>query len=267
MGYILTWNPENLSVELQKGNQWTVVKTGEDQYAYHRIYKSLGASPQLVENKMYVPASFFSQILNSSVSIEGSTVAFTYEEQKQQNPKATGVITSIHHSGKYSSIHIQGIHTEGIVLNLSDETIIQMADGSKLALDELHPGLTIQAEHSLIMTMSLPPQTPTYQITVMDAELKKSMLATAGEIVEVITSDDGNVSLRIQGAALTETSQEHIIVRVTEETEVINPKGDAIEAKPFVEGTKVIGYYGPAMTRSLPPIGQALKIVITDSEN
>lgn len=55
------------------------------------------------------------------------------------------------------------------VLNVSDQTLIKNEkSGKTLKLKDLTIGMKVKAVHSQIMTFSLPPQTPTYKIIVID---------------------------------------------------------------------------------------------------
>ncbi|MCZ8522046.1 MULTISPECIES: copper amine oxidase N-terminal domain-containing protein [Paenibacillus] len=262
LGFTLVWKQETLSVELNKGNIFTTVKTGEDRYAINRMYTSLGAAPALVENKLYVPVSFVSKVLHTSASVQGNAVTITTEDA-QKNERTTGVVTAVTYKDNYRSVQIQGTGTNGTVLNVGSDTVFQKKDGSALAFSDLHIGMTVEAEHAKFATLSLPPQTPAYKITVLDAEQGKDLLATAGEIQDVRSGDKkDSFSVVIKGTGLTELSQTEVVLSVTAETPVVNMKGEKVDAGKLVKGAKVVGFYGPVLTKSLPPIGSAWKIVV-----
>ncbi|MFD0682269.1 MULTISPECIES: copper amine oxidase N-terminal domain-containing protein [unclassified Paenibacillus] len=261
LGYTLVWNPETLSVDLNKGPIFTTVKTGEDSYSINKMLTTLGTAPELVDSKLYVPSSFVSKILHASVAAQGNSVSITLAEQ-QKKVQATGVITAIRNEGNHSSVQIQGVGMNGLVLNVGDETEYQMLDETKLSLSDLHIGLTVVAEHSLAATLSLPPQTPTTKITVLDPKRQADLLGTAGQIEEVRSNDAGKTSFLIKGTKLSDQSQSEIVLQISDETTLINKDGDLIDKSLLVKGTQVIGFYGPTMTRSLPPIGNAWKIVV-----
>ncbi|MCZ8515490.1 copper amine oxidase N-terminal domain-containing protein [Paenibacillus filicis] len=261
LGFTLTWNQENLSVDLSKNNLFTTVKTGEDRYVINKMYTTLGTAPVLVDNKMYVPASFVSKILHGTVSAQGNSVAVSREEQ-QKKVQTSGVITAVYQSNNRSYVHIQGVGTDGLVLNVNPETAYQMLDGTAISLSDLHVGLTVSAEHSMAATLSLPPQTSTTKITVLDPKIQADLLGTAGVIEDIRTTDDGKVSLRINGTDLTGQQPSEVDLQLTDETALIQKDGSEISKSELVKGAKVIGFYGPAMTRSLPPIGKAWKVVV-----
>ncbi|WP_246294396.1 copper amine oxidase N-terminal domain-containing protein [Paenibacillus planticolens] len=265
LGFTLAWNPETYSVDLTKGNLFTTVKTGEDRYTINKMLTTLGTAPELVDSKLYVPASFVSKVLHGSVASKGSTISISMKEEAKKL-QATGVITSIRTDGDNAQIHIQGVGTDGIVFNVGKDTVYQMLDGTKLSLADLHVGLTVSGEHSMVMTMSLPPQTPTSKVTVLDAKTQAGMIGTAGVIEEIRSENKDDLSIRIKGEGLTETAPGEVVLHLTKDTAIVDKNGDKIEISALVKGANVIGFYGPALTKSLPPIGTAWKIVVAEKE-
>ncbi|MZQ82774.1 hypothetical protein GQF01_11740 [Paenibacillus sp. 5J-6] len=193
-------------------------------------------------------------------SINGS-ISMKEEAKKVQT---TGVITSIRMDGDNGLIHIQGVGTDGLVLNVGKETVFQMLDGTKLSLADLHVGLTVSAEHSMVMTMSLPPQTPTSKVTVLDAKTQAGLLGTAGVMEEIRSESKDDLRIRIKGEGLTESSPSEVVLNLTKDTAVVDKNGDKIATSKLMKGANVIGFYGPTLTKSLPPMGIAWKIVIAD---
>ncbi|MFC9779155.1 copper amine oxidase N-terminal domain-containing protein [Paenibacillus chitinolyticus] len=262
IGMDLKWNQEDYSVELSKDRIWTLVKTGEDRYVLNKMYKPLGTAPELVDSKLYVPASFASEILHGTVNAQGSAVSISFNEKKE-NVVTKGVVTSVRSADGYKAVQIQGFGTAGLVLNVGDDTVFVTDKGDKLTFDQLALGQIVEAEHSMVMTMSLPPQTPTYKITVSgySADAEK-LLGTSGTVEEVRTDDNGSQSVTIKGQGLTEQSQSEIVLRLSDATEVVDKAGAKADKKALVKGAKVIGFYNGVMTKSLPPIGGAVKIVV-----
>lgn len=259
LGFTITWNAKTKTADLSKGNIFTTVKSGEDRYALNKMNTTLGTAPLTVANKLYVPASFVSDVLQQTISVEGQQIMVAAAVERQNE---TGVITAINLDKKYPSVQIKGTGTAGLVLNLGEDTAIAMADGTKLDINGLQIGMTIEAEHANFATRSLPPQTPTYKITVQDSKQLSDTLGTQGTVEEVLTSNDGSLSIRIKGTGLTEVSQSEVVLRIDADTAVVNASGDDVSKSLLVQGAKVIGFYGPALTRSLPPIGTALKVVV-----
>lgn len=177
-----------------------------------------------------------------------------------------GVITSINNGEKYKSIQINGAGIEGTILNIDEKTIIRNGAGEQVGLETLALGMKIEVKHSLAMTMSLPGQTYAYEISVLEAADQQDMLGTAGSIEEVRQNDAGNISIVIKGMGMSETSPEEVVLNVTDATVIVDLEGNAVDQAQLAQGVKVLAYYGPALTKSLPPIGQAWKIVYLGNE-
>ncbi|CQR58857.1 copper amine oxidase N-terminal domain-containing protein [Paenibacillus riograndensis] len=259
LGFTVAWNAQTKAVDLNKGSIFTSVKSGKDRYAVNKMYIQLGTAPQTKQNKLYVPASFVSKVLRQSVSAEGQRIEIN---PAAEHISETGVITAITDADSYQSVRIRGIGTEGMILNVGKDTRLNRQDGSELAFSELHIGMTVEAQHSLISTRSLPPQTPAYQITVLDGETQDDLLGTAGTVQQVTTAEDGTVSFRIRGSALSEKSQNEVVLRLAKDTVVINENGETASPADVIQGAEVISFYSPLLTRSLPPSGTALKVVL-----
>ncbi|WP_282941596.1 DUF4163 domain-containing protein [Paenibacillus sp. RC67] len=76
LGYTLKWNADKQQAEVSKGAQWTAVTVGKDQYTYNKMAPiSLGAAPFINDQgSLYVPTTFFDQILKADVKTEVDTI-------------------------------------------------------------------------------------------------------------------------------------------------------------------------------------------------
>ncbi|RAR42864.1 copper amine oxidase N-terminal domain-containing protein [Paenibacillus sp. MDMC362] len=262
LGFELGWNQEARSAELTKPGSpiWTLVKTGKDQYAVNKMYKSLGAAPANVNGTLYVPANFFSEVLHANVSTDGTKVSISSEEEVKKET-VTGKITEIINNEDRQAVHINGTGTEGILLNVDQNTVIRDEEGKGIKFKDLAKGMEIEAVHSLAMTMSLPPQTYAYEISVKSDKEETEQLATAGAITD-INADGGNLRVTIKGKGLTKPSPNEVVLNLTAETVVVNKDGKTLIASDLTADAEIIGYYSPVLTKSLPPIGHAIKIVL-----
>jgi hypothetical protein len=69
LGYEVTWNQETKTAELTRGAQWTAVTIGKDNYNFAKMLIRLGAAPELIDSKTYVPQSFIEEVLKAKVEI------------------------------------------------------------------------------------------------------------------------------------------------------------------------------------------------------
>lgn len=65
LGYEVSWNSQTKAAEVKKGAVWSYAKAGEDRYPFARMYKSVGATPKLINGNTYVPVAFVEQILQT----------------------------------------------------------------------------------------------------------------------------------------------------------------------------------------------------------
>lgn len=64
LGYTVTWNGENRSIDLTKGAQFITMTLDTDSYAFsRRAPQQLGACPTLVGDSTYVPLNFIHEII------------------------------------------------------------------------------------------------------------------------------------------------------------------------------------------------------------
>ncbi|REE54742.1 copper amine oxidase-like protein [Paenibacillus taihuensis] len=78
LGYTLSWNTKTQSTELTKGAQWTSLTVGKDRYTYAKLAPfTLGAAPVVKDNLLYVPLTFFSQVLKAQVAYDQNAVTIT----------------------------------------------------------------------------------------------------------------------------------------------------------------------------------------------
>lgn len=266
LGIELKWHKEDKSAELTRGALWTQVYTSKDRYSVNKMLLTLGTAPEIKEGTLYVPAVFAEKVLHAQVSTTGNQVEIRSEEDVKTVTER-GVITRISNQDNDQSIQIGGAGPDGIVLNLSKDIQLISAEGKEIKLADLSIGMVVEAEHSLMMTKSLPPQTPTYKVTVLDtaaetAAQPEETFGTAGTIENVMVKDGTVSQIEIKGTRLAETAPDHIVLNINNSTSLVNQEGEAVKAEQLTKGAKVIGFFSPTMTRSLPPIGTAWKVVV-----
>ncbi|MFD0713921.1 copper amine oxidase N-terminal domain-containing protein [Paenibacillus sp. GCM10027626] len=268
LGYEVKWQSANQSVELASGAQWTSVTLGKDQYSFAKKAIKLGIAPESRNGKIYVPETFAEQVLLAEIEHSGKRVNIKQSQTGQPEVKtatSAGIVTNVDIKDGEGRIQINGVGTEGTILNVGPESKIVDVNGQPLKWSDLLLGVEVEAEHSMAMTNSLPPQTALYVLKVKTVTEAKEMLATAGEIEETTADKEAGITtILIKGQALSEHSAAEVKLHVGADTEVVTMDGQKADSAKLVKGAKVIGFYGPTLTRSLPPIGQAWKVVISE---
>ncbi|WP_134685785.1 copper amine oxidase N-terminal domain-containing protein [Brevibacillus migulae] len=258
LDYKLTWNPHTKNIELVKGTQKHSIQTGVDRYPAAQGTIKLGVAPRVENGVTFVPLSYFREVLQAQTTVaKTGMITITAHELIK-----TGTITRIAKNDQGTSIHLNGM-TSGFIFQVSDQTEIVSADNQKLTMDDLQLGMTIETVHSPIMAMSLPPQGGAVKIVVKETPSTPDLLGTLGDITELSATADGGKRVTIQGEKLSEQGYEQIVLNIDEDTKIIQARDmQPVSLDELKKGMKVYAMYGPVVTRSLPPIGKAEKILV-----
>lgn len=159
LGYEVKWNSETAHVDIMKGAQWTSLKGGLNAYTKNRMAPmALSAAPTYIEGVTYVPAEFFSKILDLSFTVDSGNI--TLRE---------GLMAI--HEGFVKDISYD--ETGGMTITLttvkgseeiSDWTIIHTSKAFTYYQKKVKVDEWVSAVSPAMMTMSLPGQTSAYII-------------------------------------------------------------------------------------------------------
>jgi hypothetical protein len=107
------------------------------------------------------------------------------------------------------------------------------------------------------------PQTTAAEIVVKKRLPSREVLGTAGTVESVASYPDGTIRILVKGEKLTELSPSTVSLIVSAETEIVSAKDKSrLSPHDLKPGMRVCAFYGPALTRSIPPMGKAEKIVV-----
>ncbi|MED4910437.1 hypothetical protein [Brevibacillus centrosporus] len=185
------------------------------------------------------------------------------DEESDVAPVRTGTITTLNKSedGRVS-FQLNGYET-GIILHVDKDTKITTADGKELKPEDLKLGMEVEATHQKFMAMSMPPQSGAVTIMVKSSLETPEVLGTAGKVVSIDKDQEGTYKMVVEGRALTENAPEKVALIINEDTKIVSAKDNkTLTPEDLKADMNVFAYYGPKLTRSLPPIGVAEKIVV-----
>lgn len=75
LGFDVSWNNEEKSIEITKGTIYTKIYIGQDDYFYGKVASfPLGIAPEIEKSRTFVPSTFFEKILFTDVVIEGKVI-------------------------------------------------------------------------------------------------------------------------------------------------------------------------------------------------
>ena len=154
MGYTVTWNSENRTVEIRQGAQWTSITIGENKYFKNSMDPlSLSAEPPIIYGRTYVPVEFFVEILDRGLDIKEGKVHFSGEQMAIH----TGYVQEVQlrDKGQISIV----ISSEEKSKDIMDQTVIHTSADHTLFNTPVVVGDRIKVISPPIMTMSIPGQT------------------------------------------------------------------------------------------------------------
>ncbi|AYB43906.1 peptidase [Paenibacillus lautus] len=95
-------------------------------------------------------------------------------------------------------------------------------------------------------------------------QAKKSVPGTMGYITEYVNDKTGKW-ITVTGRGLGATDQQEIKLSISKDTKIIDAKGNKVQLQTIVDKNQAIkAFYGPNITKSLPPQGSALTIIVQD---
>lgn len=159
LGYEVTWNKETSSVDIMKDAQWTSVKGGVNGYFKNRMAPMpLSAAPTYIDGITYVPAEFFSVILDLNFTVDSGNITL----QEGLMAIHQGFVKDISHD-ETGGMTITLTAVEGSE-DMADWTIIHTSSAFTYYQKEVKEGDWISAVSPAMMTKSLPGQTSAYII-------------------------------------------------------------------------------------------------------
>ena len=242
LGYTVNWIDESRTIELIQGAQFITFSIDTDSYAFsRRAPQQLGTAPKLIGELTYVPLNFVDEILGGYYQ--------KFDDGTWEIETLSVVdVTKVNEDG---SLTVNDIARGEVIVKIAEET--EFAGEAKF--EDIKEGMTISVSYSDAMTMSIPPQVAARKIFLTNLPVEEvgteevKTVEFAGEITEV---GEGFVTI---GDPAKDADAKTL--NISEETVIEG--GEAADLK---VGVKISGTHAEAMTRSLPPQTNAIKIVI-----
>lgn len=144
---------------------------GTDGYTFARTAPiQIGTAPELKEEKTYVPAAFFSEILEADIktNLGGTSIVYGVT-QEEENVLGTAVVKSIEkdEASKAVIVLVEDENNGEIQLNIGEDSEIVKGE-EKISAEDLKEGMKLSVEYGDAMTKSLPPQNTPVKIVVAE---------------------------------------------------------------------------------------------------
>jgi len=207
--------------------------------------------PVFIDGKAYLPARDAAAELGYNLNWNSKSKEIeirSKEEQAVEYVKSMGVIVDVSptEDGKYRIELLGKGNYNWIILYADEDTILTNSQDEAIAAKDLQAGTRITAEFGPIIAMSYPGQSHAHKIVVTgDSLVKEDVVQSVEKTDEGWQVTFGEVKEGVAIPALT--------LNAGKETSVVNSEGQSIEWADVKAGTKVVAYYGPMMTKSIPP--------------
>lgn len=265
LGFTVGWDSGR--VTLTKGPVYVTFAIGEDGYTFARTAPmQIGQAPELTDEKTYVPSNFFDEILGAEIAInQNGEISIKHGDDTSAEEEKAGAsvdVISVTAQEGFTAVLVADKLLGEVQLNISKESDIVLADGSKGSPSDIKEGMTLTVAYGEAMTMSLPPQNNPVKITVLSKENVVEGVSVKGEITEVAKADEnGNIACTLK-AEITETNlNEEIVLIISDETK-ITKDGAGLKKEDLTVGAKIEAVHSQAMTMSLPPQTAAISVAI-----
>lgn len=251
LGMQVEWDNEVERVIISKLPVYITFSVNEDAYTFAKTAAmKLGFMPIMKADRTYVPVSFVTEILGGMFEIaEDGTVEINTEADNlvtveiiEVKKDEEGIVLSVN---DYS-------RGENVVVNVTDETEILYEDGTVAEADVLSEGMELSVKYADFMTMSIPPITNAVKLVIERAA------DTVEKNASVVSVDAENKQLTV----MYDKTDAQLVLNITEETTVEDKDGNAVDYKTLDEGAELYIENADFMTRSIPPMTNAIKIVV-----
>ncbi|WP_276353451.1 hypothetical protein [Cohnella caldifontis] len=221
-----------------------------------------GIQPVFIDGKAYLPAREAADALGYRLTwSEGEGGKQIILEDEADFALASGIIASIK-KDEDGSVTIEFLgRSQGagnwIMFKADGKSEIADENGEKRKLDDLKEGQRITVEYGPAVALSFPPQAYANKITVGTQRFIREEA-----VGDVNVTDEGvRVSFGSgEGAAY----KPDLVLNAGKESAIVNAQGQSLEWSDLKKGMKIRAYYGPVVTKSIPPQSPIDTIVVLD---
>lgn len=216
--------------------------------------------PVIIDGKTYLPVRDMAAAMGYTVEWRGSSIDLQQLEEAEEADYMvlSGIIVSAEKQDDKVRLETLGYGPNGRLILFADaETVITDANGAALDASALQPGMAITAEYGPFVALSYPAQSHAASIQIGEQRLVKEEAILGAE-----RTDDGwKIAF---GDPKDGDARPSLILNAGKETMLVNAEGQPADWSQLKPGTNVRAYYGPMMTKSLPPQSPAHIVVLVD---
>jgi hypothetical protein len=220
--------------------------------------------PVYINGKAYLPARDTANALGYSLNWSNQAFQFVGKQElpvKEEYMQTMGVIASVESTDTAGQFRVEVLGKSPyswVILFADKETILTDAEGAAVEAKDLKAGMRIEAEFGPVMAMSYPGQSHAHKITVRSQSLVKE------EAIQSVSKTEEGWQVQF-GELKDGVATPTLTLNAGKETTVLDAQGQPVEWADLKAGTKVRAYYGPMMTKSLPPQSPLHYLVVLTS--
>ncbi len=231
LDFEVQWNGESKSVVISNLPQYVTMTVGVDGYTFARTAPiALGAAPVINDGLTYVPSEHFTDILEYNFEEENIEYSISYKIAAV----STGTVSEVNES----SILFVDDEKGEVVLNVSEDIVINDAKGNAISFEDINVGDRLNVEYGDAMTMSLPPVNNPAAITVLEND-EETTEGTTEETFEASTEETTEALDDSSDAPVLESTEETTEVSDEDETTEETTSEETTEAEISTETTTV----------------------------
>lgn len=247
LGMNVSWDGDTRTITIEKLPVYITCTPDADGYTFAKTAPQLlGSAPVLDNGTTYVPMNFAQDILGAALTHENGVVSISTDvSAPEAAPKMAAneaVLTAIGES----DITVYDFNLGEVVVNITDETVINDVEGNAIEAKDIPDGSLLQINYAEFMTMSLPPITNAAKIKIKTAEQYEILTAT----VAAVEANDGYTSITIGDK---EEPMSQTVLNLAVDSKLADVDGSRIEHTALTEGSEIIAAVSTISTRSLPP--------------
>ncbi|MBB6735997.1 stalk domain-containing protein [Cohnella zeiphila] len=214
---------------------------------------STGMKPVFINGQAYLPVRDEAEALGYEASYNAKDKQLELHkaggEEAAEYARISGVIQKVE-AADGGAVRIDAIgngNAHWIILTADKDTVIKDSEGNAFAAGDLKAGMQLTAEYGPVVAMSYPGQSHAASITVGMQTLIRE------DVVKAVEKKDGGWQVQFGERTADGASEGALTLNAGKETVLLDSERQPVKWEDLAPGTKVRAYYGPIMTKSLPP--------------
>lgn len=220
--------------------------------------------PVFINGKAYLPIRDAAPALGYELDYKNNGIILNEieDEEDVEYLSTMGVIVDVSKTtdGKYRLEVLGKGPNSWVILYADADTKLTDADGKPFSAKDLKAGQQIIAEFGPVMALSFPGQSHAATIKVQSDTLIQE------SVIQSVEKTDDGWQVRF-GETNNGTTMTTLVLNAGKETSVLDEQGQSVAWESLKPGMKVRAYYGPMLSKSLPPQSPLHYLVVLGADH